>query len=277
MNDIKDGGFVPALLSAQDTELADVLPKALIDRYEVLSYRNAARILASACPDEFQELVATFAEFKIETAQMVAKGGNKSLIAHRMDGLLNPRGWFETRIRGHMLVATTTIESNPLHGTKRSEKKSRSVERHYRIDNVIDGHKIDFVKGRVAFDMEWNSKDQTFDRDLYAMRAFYDAGIISAGVLLTRDTSLGPMFAEIGSRVEDTKFKSKYGASTTWMGKLRYRLDAGRAGGCPILAIGIKPAVVEDFEAWKAENPIRRVAVDLGDLLVPSEDQAEEE
>lgn len=38
----------------------------------------------------------------------------------------------------------------------------------------IDGHNIDFIKGRVAFDLEWNSKDQTFDRDLLAMRTYYD-------------------------------------------------------------------------------------------------------
>lgn len=268
---------VPELLSARDVDLSDVLPAALLERYEVLSYRNAARILAAACPNEFRELVDTLTGFKIETSQMVAKGGNKSLIAYRMDDLLNPRGWFETRIRGHMLVETTTIETNPLFGTKRSEKKSKSVERCYRINNVIDGHKIDFVKGRVAFDMEWNSKDQTFDRDLYAMRAFYEAGIISAGVLLTRDTSLGPMFAEIGSRMEVPGFKSKYGASTTWMGKLSYRLDAGRAGGCPILAIGIKPAVVEDFEQWKTDNPILRSTVDLGDLSTPVEEDVDEE
>lgn len=30
-----------------------------------------------------------------------------------------------------------------------------------------NGHNIDFLKGRVAFDLEWNSKDQTFDRDLF--------------------------------------------------------------------------------------------------------------
>jgi hypothetical protein len=40
---------------------------------------------------------------------------------------------------------------------------------------------------------------------------------------------------------------SKYGASTTWMGKLIYRLNAGRNGGCPILAIGITPACVSDW------------------------------
>ena len=43
----------------------------------------------------------------------------------------------------------------------------------------------------------------------------------------------------------------KYGASTTWMGKLLYRLNSRRNGGCPILAIGIKKKCVSD---WKGEN-----------------------
>lgn len=40
---------------------------------------------------------------------------------------------------------------------------------------------------------------------------------------------------------------SKYGASTTWMGKLEYRLKSRRNGGCPILAIGIKKPCVEGY------------------------------
>ena len=44
--------------------------------------------------------------------------------------------------------------------------------------------------------------------------------------------NLNDIFTQLG-------VKSKYGASTTWMGKLKYRLDSRRQGGCPILAIGI--------------------------------------
>ena len=41
--------------------------------------------------------------------------------------------------------------------------------------------------------------------------------------------------------------QQKYGASTTWMGKLIYRLNAGRNGGCPVLAIGIGPGCISDW------------------------------
>lgn len=93
-------------------------------------------------------------------------------------------------------------------------------------------HKVDYIKGRVAFDLEWNSKDQTFDRDLYAFRAFFDYDAISVGVLVTRSLDLNKVFTQL-------KISSKYGASTTHMGKLLPRLLAGRNGGCPVLVFGI--------------------------------------
>ena len=97
---------------------------------------------------------------------------------------------------------------------------------------------VDFVKNKVAFDLEWNSKDQTFDRDLLAMRTYFDCGLIDVGVIVTRAEELNDIFREKG-------VMAKYGASTTWMGKLLYRLKARRNGGCPILAVGIKKACVE--------------------------------
>jgi CRISPR-associated protein Csd2 len=136
--------------------------------------------------------------------------------------------WFETRIRGDLVV---TIETHTDDGTEKTET---------RLDDFMDGHKVDFVKNRVAFDLEWNSKDQTFDRDLYAFRAFHEAGVISAAVLLTRSADLNDVFKALG-------VMPKYGASTTWMGKLLYRLKAGRNGGCPVLVIGITPKLIEDW------------------------------
>jgi hypothetical protein len=264
------------LISAKDRDLGQTISATFLKRYEVHSYRNAARILASASPIEFGELKDTLMEFTILTQEMVEKGRNKSKIALKMDDLLMPKGWYETRIRGDMIIETTTTEPNP----KKNRSASKTIRqcRIFRINSIIDGHKIDFVKNRVAFDMEWNSKDQTFDRDLYAMRTFYEAGIIDAGILLTRDATLGGMFAEIGSRVPIKDFKSKYGASTTWMRKLTYRLDAGRGGGCPILAIGITPAVVGDYEEWKAANPVIRERIEAVELIAgdANEEEAEE-
>lgn len=110
----------------------------------------------------------------------------------------------------------------------------------------IDGHNIDFLKNRVAFDLEWNSKDQTFDRDLLAMRTYFDCGLIDVGVIVTRAEELNEIFRTEKDN-NGQKLINKYGASTTWIGKLLYRLDSRRNGGCPILAVGIKKGCVEEY------------------------------
>ena len=111
------------------------------------------------------------------------------------------------------------------------------------VEGFIDGHNVDFIKGKVAFDLEWNSKDQTFDRDLLAMRNYYDARIIEVGIIITRAENLNDVFSSLGKEI-----KMKYGASTTWLGKLKPRLDARRNGGCPVLAIGITKGCVSDYD-----------------------------
>ena len=88
--------------------------------------------------------------------------------------------------------------------------------------------------------MEWNSKDQTFDRDLFAMRTYYECNIISVGLIITRSEELEDIFKSLD-------INGKYGASTTWMGKLIPRLESRRHGGCPILAIGITKKCFDDW------------------------------
>lgn len=204
------------------------LPDNILAQYEVHNFRHAAEVLATGCPDELTELMAALATFRLTTTDILALGGNESRIPKKMRELLRPSCWFETRIRGDLVV---TVETHTDSGVEKTED---------RIDDFMDGHKVDFVKNRVAFDLEWNSKDQTFDRDLYAFRAFHEAGVISVAVLLTRSAELNEVFKSLG-------VMAKYGASTTWMGKLLYRLRAGRNGGCPVLVLGITPKLIEDW------------------------------
>jgi len=237
------------------------VPQAIRDKYEVISYRNAAVILAEARQEEFAEIIAALDDFTITTDMIRKAGGNESDMPRVFSKTLRPLGWHETVISADLDVTLSwrgeiskNKKGNPVFGPL-----TRTITR----EKYLDGHKIDYVKGKVAFDLEWNSKDQTFDRDLYAMNAFFQSGAIDVGVLVTRSLSLNNVFKSIGpaltktGEVEMTKdgherpTMSKYGASTTWMGKLIYRLNAGRNGGCPVLAIGITPAAVSDWKPPK--------------------------
>lgn len=217
------------------TSQSRFVPSDLQRLYEVHSFRHAAEALASGCREEYEELLDALRGFRITTQDILAPGGNESTIPKQVSALLRPKGWFETRIKGDLLV---TLEV-------KDESKSKPVTRTIakNIAAFLDGHKVDYVKNQVAFDLEWNSKDQTFDRDLYAFRAFHECGVISAAVLLTRSETLNAVFKQL-------QVMPKYGASTTWMGKLLYRLNANRNGGCPVLVFGITPELISD---WKPQ------------------------
>jgi hypothetical protein len=215
---------------------ADILAK-----YEVYSYRNAALILSEAHPVEFSELINALRGFSLTTSIIAKAGGNESDVPKIISTALRPLGWYETTIQADLLVKLLWRQSAiNAKGKAITEGKSREMVK----ARFLDGHKVDYVKNRVAFDLEWNSKDQTFDRDLYAFSAFSQCGVIDAGVLLTRSEALNAVFRSLG-------LMNKYGASTTWMGKLLYRLNAGRNGSCPVLAIGIKPECVSDWKPLK--------------------------
>lgn len=229
--------------------------------YDVYSYRHAAAILANSFPVELEQIERALLNFRLTIKDIGMPGGNESDMPKKFSRTLRPVGWVETRIQGDLLVRMQEYDEifstdGKAHKIKRPESAPRKIE------NFIDGHKIDYVKGRVAFDLEWNSKDQTFDRDLYALRAFHECGLISAGVMVTRSVSLNPVFDLVpqltktgqpelyktGPKAGQIKnVRQKYGASTTWMGKLLYRLNAGRHGGCPILVFGITPKLISDW------------------------------
>ena len=213
---------------------------SLLERYEFFSYGHAIEILNEAYPEEWGEIQDCLERFRISVKDLKTAGGNESPMPEKFDELLYPNGWREIKITGYLLVKMYPRKAN---------QRGRFSEKPFDekiITGYIDGHNIDFVKNKVAFDLEWNSKDQTFDRDLLSMRTYFDCGLISVGIIVTRAEELNDIFKVVNDDTGKSLIK-KYGASTTWMGKLIYRLESRRNGGCPILAIGIKKACVEDI------------------------------
>lgn len=216
-----------------------ILPKQIIDRFEILNYGHALEILTSNYKNEWNDIVGCLNNLSITIDEIKTAGGNKSPIPAKFDDYLFPLGWTETKITADLLVKRMDRDARTSAGGKFEADRTEEVI----VKGFVDGHNVDFIKGKVAFDLEWNSKDQTFDRDLLAMRNYYDARIIEVGIIITRAENLNEVFSYLGKDI-----KSKYGASTTWMGKLKPRLDARRNGGCPVLAIGITKECVTDYD-----------------------------
>lgn len=226
--------------------LEDYIAPDLLEKFEFFNYNHALEIITQAFPEEWDDIVECLRELDITTDDLREAGGNETNIPKKFDDVLYPLGWEEIRISGDL-----HIKFYPRYGAQRGRFSNDPYDEKV-MEGYIDGHNIDFLKNRVAFDLEWNSKDQTFDRDLLAMRTYYDCDIISAGIIITRARELNDVFKTVyalDSRTGTWKsIMSKYGSSTTWMGKLLYRLDSRRNGGCPILAIGIKKPCISDWE-----------------------------
>lgn len=196
----------------------DLFPQSIRDKYDIHEHKNAISILYMAYPDLFKEICYVLDQIRITKQMITVAGGNESQIPKAFSNILRPLGWQEVKLKAETLV--NDIE------TVRTET-----------------HKIDYVKGQVAFDLEWNSKDQTFDRDLYAFRSFFEFNKIDLGIIVTRSTSLHDYFRTLGVHTDShgvtRPIISKFGASTTHFNKLLYRIDEGRSGGCPVIAFGI--------------------------------------
>jgi len=190
-----------------------LLPERLRELYIVKEWRNASGILATACPDEWADILAVLNNFRLRRSEIEAAGKNRSPISRQIDSAFYGRGWVEKKFSTTIKIDDQEFESPT--------------------------HSVDCYKGRVALEVEWNNKDPFFDRDLNNFRLLFDLRAIDVGVIITRATGLQTIFNELGKG-------SSYGASTTHHTKLWPRLDGGGGGGCPVLTFGITEALYID-------------------------------
>lgn len=203
----------------------DLIPNVVRSRFQIDERHHACAILAKDFSREFNELLDCLRTFKLLRSEIEYPGGRKSKIADRFDNYLIKRGWNVKSTKVEMMVD----------GVPRNVKT----------------HAIDICKGRIACEVQWNSKDGVYSRDLTTFRLLHEWNIISVGVVITRSDELQDIFVSLGW-VKDKKGRphrvaAKYGQSTTHWSKLIGRIDGGDAGTCPLLLIGItKQCYVDD-------------------------------
>lgn len=184
-----------------------LMPDDLARKYEVHNWRNAVQILAGSYPVEWEDIIEVLGAFVLRKTDVTAPGRGKSQISIALDAAFTDRGWREREVATKFTVDGV-------------ERDSRS-------------HRIDCLKSAVGLEVEWNSKDQTFVRDLNNFRVLFDHRVLDVGIIVTRcDHLQSEIFDPLG-------VGPKYGASTTHMQKLLPRIEAGGGGGCPVLVFGI--------------------------------------
>ena len=214
-----------------------VLDPKIRKRWAFLETSSAAAVLRSVCPAEWADITAVLEAFALDPAHWLKKGGNRGDIAKVIDGLFAERGWRETRVD---LVTQGVL-------------LSRNLEVMERLPPVEqEGYLVDNFKGRVALDVEWNAKDGNLDRDLSAYRAWHEAGVISAAVLITQDRGRLKELAErlwaehqatLPADQRNAKLPIDLNTSTTTnLEKAALRVRRGVMGTCPLLIVAATPA-----------------------------------
>src|SRR6185437_6523687 len=127
------------------------VPSDICKKYEVVSYRNAAVILAETRPVEFAEILEALRTFSITTKMIRIAGGNESEMPKVFSQKLRPLGWHETVISADLAVTLSWREEvrKAKSGKSVMGAKTRLIKR----ERYLDGHKIDYVKDKVAFDL----------------------------------------------------------------------------------------------------------------------------
>ena len=128
--------------------IEDCISPELLEKFEFYNYNHALEIITQSFPQEWRELVDCLERLNITTDDLRQAGGNETNIPKKFDDVLYPYGWREIRISGDL-----HIKFYPRQADQRGRFSDVPFDEQV-IEGYIDGHNIDFLKNRVAFDLE---------------------------------------------------------------------------------------------------------------------------
>lgn len=137
-------------------------------QFEMKFLSHAEAILTIDFPAALAEIDQVLDDLRIPITEIIGSGGGETKGTQRMRRALAVQGWEK-----HEFVIAKAIDGTPRESTS---------------------HEIDHVKAfdgnTLALEIEWNNKDPFFDRDLENFKRLHAEGAISAGIIVTRGTSL---------------------------------------------------------------------------------------
>ena len=221
--------LVRLVYNCQDTA---VLQSSARDHWAFMETNSAAAVIKAVCPSEWADITQILTAYRLDPRFWLKAGGNRGDIAEQIDGEFAKRGWRETRLD----LETKGI----LYAKDGSKLGELPVIRQ-------EGYLVDNFKNRIVLDVEWNAKDGNLDRDLAAYRSWFDAGLITAGVIITKDRlALLALARSLWISYQNTlpvdqrnsKLPIDLTTSTvTAFDKAQMRVRRGVMGSCPILIV----------------------------------------
>lgn len=181
--------------------------------YAVRNINYGMELLVNAFPEHHASLGRALDAWNVSWADIEVGGGNKSPITKHCEEAFEGEGWVETSLAIETRLAGVT-----------------TIARTHKIDLFKSGPHEELPG--IGIELEWNNKDEFFDRDLINFESIHRARGLAVGIVVTR----GPRLQEA---LRD-KGLNKFGARSTHWEKLMPRLDLGRGGATPVIAIGLE-------------------------------------
>lgn len=182
--------------------------------YSVRNINYGMELLVNAFPDHYASLVRALDSWDVAWGDIEASGGNKSAVSRHFEEAFKGEGWRETGLELETRLAGVT-----------------TIARTHKIDLFKAGPRGELPG--IGIELEWNNKDEFFDRDLINFEAIHRARGLAVGIIVTRGAQLQEQLRAKGL--------DKFGARSTHWEKLMPRLDLGRGGATPIVALGLEP------------------------------------
>jgi hypothetical protein len=218
-------------------DLPAVLPAAARNHWSFMESNSAAAIIQAVCPQEWADIVEVLSTYRLDPVSWLKAGGNRGDIAEQIDDEFSRRGWRETRL---------DLETKGILYLK-DGKKSGELPAVYQ-----EGYLVDNFKNRIVLDVEWNAKDGNLDRDLASYRSWYEAGVISAGVIITKDRLpllrlARKLWGDHQATLDESERNPKLpvdltSATVTAFDKAQLRVRRGVMGSCPVLIVAATEA-----------------------------------
>src|SRR5438046_10272855 len=117
-----------------------LVPEDLRNLYAVREWRSATGVLATACPNEWTDIIEVLRAFRLLRSEILTAGGGLSPISQQINAAFDGRGWKEKSFATRIVVDETEY-IRPTHGEHG-------------------------FMGRVGLEPEWNNNDQQSARAL---------------------------------------------------------------------------------------------------------------
>src|SRR5438874_13619102 len=99
-----------------------LVPEDLRNLYHVREWRNATGVLATACPNEWTDIIEVLRAFRLLRSEILTAGGGLSPISQQINAAFDGRGWKEKSFATRIVVDETEYIS-PTHAVDRSEER----------------------------------------------------------------------------------------------------------------------------------------------------------